>query len=221
DAVLAALRAWGGKHGLTVLPRTWRFAAPATPAEGEAGETSYVFSAAAPGTPVGLTQFGLEKNGQPVRLAKLAVSAGPPLAHFDPMRELVSGPSPVERRLQELLARWPPLGAGPRAGLEFEACEFFKLYWDTLHADLERVDPAKAQQFAGHLEMLLLQEFSLHRFEPTAMQDTNFHPTDQWMEVHCRSGHPRTGNRLQLLRPGLLKEVGSERTKAVKAVIEV
>jgi hypothetical protein len=218
DAALGALIRWCAKFGLTVLPRGWRFAGGAAPADGEADP---VFNPAPAGAAVGLYQFGLEQQGRPLRPARLAVSAGPAPPGYQAMCDAVSGDSPVERELRRRLADWPRQRAASESGLEFEAVTFFQDYWDRHHAELERLDPGRAGQFARALEELLLAAFALRRFEPAELQDANYRPTEHWMEVRCPHGQPRTGRVVRLIRPGLLKDDVAAPTRAVKAVVEV
>lgn len=221
DADLASLRTWCEKHGLTVLPRTWRFTAPGETVELSEGESEFIFADAPAGTVVGVRQFGLEKDGRTLRPARLTVSAGRAPAGYQAILDLLAGPTPAERVLRERLTAWPRL-QGSSLSLEFEAITLFQDFWENDFAQIHAADPARAQQLTHALEELLHTEYALRRFEPSGWQDPDYRPPEHWMERRCPNGTPQSGRLLRLVRPGLLKDDGqSAPTRALKAIIEV
>jgi hypothetical protein len=213
DQILELFRQWSAGHGLEILPRRGRFAAPPsyTDLMDDEKTCTAVFRPDDPrGTIYRVRAFGLKRGDEVVRPVAVAVSAGPLPFGFRELENLLKD-DPHESAMIDRLKAWRD--AGLAGTLELTAVQFYVDFWGALGDGLRRRDPDRARDFEQRLTELLQHDYRLFPFRPTAFQD---HP-DGWVQ-RTPGRQMTTGLVRRILRPGLQDDQNHLR---VPALVEV
>lgn len=198
DGALEAFRclaAWCAASGLTVAPHDWHPEAGA-PADGLAVER-VDFHPKVPEGRVVVTRFGVtDERGTEVAALQAFISAGPPPAGYDELRDLVAAlPDEIDAisRFRTSVFDFP---RRVRSGqTDTSVAGLFDVAWKAVMKAPDRDD---LRQAAAAVHRLLDRSYGLITFEPKTVGE---YP-DTWLQTG-EGGRPRGLRVDRLLRPGL------------------